>query len=92
MAKIWLRNISNDSKFRYYLAKQHHFSFEKRDGLVHPYFSSYDNSSHGFFNVAYLFSKLAGFVGAGHDLVVEYGEVEGKSKPRRNNGEEAKWI
>lgn len=42
--------------------------------------------------VAHLFSKLAGFVRAGHDLVVEYGEVEGKSKPSRDNDDEAKWI
>ena len=41
--------------------------------------------------VAHLFSKLAGFVRAGHDLVVEYGEVEGESKPSRDN-DEAKWI
>ena len=43
-------------------------------------------------NAAHLFSKLAGFVRAGHDLVVEYGEVEGKSKPSKDNDDEAKWI
>lgn len=26
---VWLRKISNNSNFRYYLAKQYHLSFDK---------------------------------------------------------------
>ena len=78
-----LRGIrSKKDIVRYYLAKQQSF-LSRRDGFNPKCSSGNEQISHLNYQFikSHLFGELARLVRAGHDLVVEDREVEGKAQP-----------